>query len=322
MKAIRIHEVGGPEVMRLEDLPPAEPRGGDARVRLEAIGVNYIDTYQRTGLYKVPLPFTPGMEAAGVVEAVGDDVREVRVGDRVAYSGTLGAYAESALIPAEKLVPLPSGLETRDAAAAMLQGLTVHYLTHSTFPVKPGHRVLVHAAAGGVGLLLVQVAKRLGAHVFGTVSTQEKARRATEAGADDIILYTESDFAAEIKKKTNGRGVDAVYDSVGKSTYQGSIACLAPRGMLILFGNSSGPVPPIDPLVLSSSGSLFLTRPTVAHHVASREELLSRSKDLFSWLTSGQVKLTIDRSLPLADAAKAHRLLEGRKTIGKLLLIP
>lgn len=322
MKAIRIHEVGGPEVMKMEDVPLVEPAGGEARVRLEAIGVNYIDTYHRTGLYKMPLPFTPGMEGAGIVEAVGPDVKEVREGDRVAYTGALGAYAEQAVVPAAKLVILPDGMDTRDGAAAMLQGLTVQYLTRSTFPLKPGHTALVHAAAGGVGLLLVQAAKLLGARVFGTVSTEEKARAATEAGADHIILYGQTDFAAEVKKLTDGRGVDVVYDSVGKTTYEKSIASLAPRGMLVLFGNSSGPVPPIDPLTLSTAGSIFLTRPTLFHHIATREDLLSRSKELFSWLRSGKVRLTIDRSLPLAEAAQAHRLLEGRKTTGKLLLIP
>ena len=322
MKAIRVHEVGGPEAMKLEDVPQPEPAGGEALVRLETIGVNYIDTYHRTGLYKVPLPFTPGMEAAGVVDAVGPDVEGVRAGDRVAYAGTLGAYAERAVVPAEKLVPLPDGLDSRDAAGAMLQGLTAQYLTRSTFPLKPGHTVLIHAAAGGVGLLLVQLAKHFGARVFGTVSTDEKARAATGAGADDVILYNQSDFAAEVKKLTEGRGVDVVYDSVGKSTYEKSIASLAPRGMLVLFGNASGPVPPIDPLALSGAGSIFMTRPTLFHQIAEREELLSRSKELFSWLQSGELRLAIDRSLPLAEAAQAHGLLEGRQTTGKLLLIP
>ena len=322
MKAIRVHDVGGPEAMKLEDVPQPEPAGGEARVRLETIGVNYLDTYHRTGLYKVALPFTPGMEAAGVVDAVGPDVEDVRAGDRVAYASTLGAYAEQAVVPAEKLVPLPDGLDSRDAAAAMLQGLTAQYLTRSTFPLKPGHTVLVHAAAGGVGLLLVQLAKRFGARVFGTVSTDEKARAATGAGADVVILYTQSDFAAEVKKLTEGRGVDVVYDSVGKSTYEKSISSLALRGMLVLFGNASGPVPPIDPLALSGAGSIFLTRPTLFHHIATREELLSRSKELFTWLQSGELRLAIDRSLPLAGAAQAHALLEGRKTTGKLLLIP
>ncbi len=322
MKAICVHEVGGPEAMRLEDVPQPEPAGGEARVHLETIGVNFIDTYHRTGLYKVPLPFTPGMEAAGVVDAVGPDVEKVRAGDRVAYAGTLGAYAEQAVVPTEKLVPLPDGLDSRNAAAAMLQGLTAQYLTRSTFPLKPGHTVLIHAAAGGVGLLLVQLAKRFGARVFGTVSTDEKARAATGAGADAVILYNQSDFAAEVKKLTEGRGVDVVYDSVGKSTYEKSIASLAPRGMLVLFGNASGPVPPIDPLALSGAGSIFLTRPTLFHHIADREELLSRSKELFSWLQSGELRLAIDRSLTLAEAAQAHRLLEERKTSGKLLLVP
>ena len=322
MKAIRIHKVGGPEAMKLEDVPQPEPAGGEARVRLEAIGVNFIDTYHRTGLYKVDLPFTPGMEAAGVVDGVGPGVEDVRTGDRVAYAGTLGAYAEQAVVPAKKLVPLPDGLDGRDAAAAMLQGLTAQYLTRSTFRLEHGHTVLIHAAAGGVGLLLVQLATRFGARVFGTVSTDEKARAATGAGAEAVILYNQTDFAAEVKKLTEGRGVNVVYDSVGKSTYEKSIASLAPRGMLVLFGNASGPVPPIDPLALAGAGSIFLTRPTLFDHIADREELLGRAKELFSWLQSGKLRLAIDRSLPLAEAAQAHRLLEGRQTSGKLLLTP
>ena len=284
--------------------------------------VNFIDTYHRTGLYKVDLPFTPGMEAAGVVDGVGPGVEDVRTGDRVAYAGTLGAYAEQAVVPAKKLVPLPDGLDGRDAAAAMLQGLTAQYLTRSTFRLEHGHTVLIHAAAGGVGLLLVQLATRFGARVFGTVSTDEKARAATGAGAEAVILYNQTDFAAEVKKLTEGRGVNVVYDSVGKSTYEKSIASLAPRGMLVLFGNASGPVPPIDPLALAGAGSIFLTRPTLFDHIADREELLGRAKELFSWLQSGKLRLAIDRSLPLAEAAQAHRLLEGRQTSGKLLLTP
>jgi len=322
MNAIRVHQVGGPEAMKLEDISVPEPGGGEARVRLEAIGVNFIDTYHRSGLYKVALPFTPGMEGAGVVEAVGAAVKEVRVGDRVGYAGTLGAYAEQAVVPVEKLLPLPDGLDSRTAAAALLQGLTAHYLTRSTFRLQPGHQVLIHAAAGGVGLLLVQLAKRFGATVFGTVSTEAKAKAARAAGADHVILYTDSDFAAEVRKRTEGRGVDVVYDSVGKSTYEKSIASLAPRGMLVLFGNASGPVPPIDPLTLSSAGSIFMTRPTLFHHIAQRAELLERAAELFSWVRSGELRLTIDRPLPLSEAAQAHRLLEGRQTTGKLLLIP
>jgi NADPH:quinone reductase len=322
MKCIRVHQVGGPEVMRLEEVPEPELGRGEARVRQDAIGVNFIDTYQRTGLYKVALPFTPGMEGAGVVEAVGPEVQEVKTGDRVAYCGKIGAYAEQAIVPAEKLVLLPEGIDSSAGAAAMLQGLTAQYLTRSTFPLRPGHTVLIHAAAGGVGLLLVQLAKRFGARVFGTVSTAEKARAAKAAGADAVILYTQKDFAAEVKKLTDGRGVDVVYDSVGKSTYEKSIASLALRGMLVLFGNSSGPVPPIDPLTLSTAGSLFMTRPTLFHHTAQRAELVGRAAELFHWLESAELKLTIHRTLPLSEAAEAHRLLEGRQTSGKLLLKP
>ena len=322
MKAIRVYEVGGPEAMKLEDVPQPKPAGGEARVRLETIGVNFIDTYHRTGLYKVPLPFTPGMEAAGVVDAVGPDVEEVRAGDRVAYAGTLGAYAEQAVVPAEKLVPLPDGLDSRDAAAAMLQGLTAQYLTRSTFPLKPGHTVLVHAAAGGVGLLLVQLAKRFGARVFGTVSTDEKTRAATGAGADAVILYNQSDFAAEVKKLTEGSRCRRSLrfgrkEHVRKEHHQpGASRHAGPLWKREWTGSS------IDPLALSGAGSIFLTRPTLFHHIATREELLSRSKELFTWLQSGELRLAIDRSLPLAEAAQAHALLEGRKTTGKLLLIP
>jgi NADPH2:quinone reductase len=322
LKAIRIHELGGPETLKLEDVPRPEPGPGEARVRLEAIGVNFIDTYHRTGLYRVDLPFTPGMEGAGVVDAVGPAVDDVRVGDPVAYASTIGAYAEESVVPAEKLVPLPKGLDSRTAAAAMLQGLTAHYLTRSTFRLEPGHKVLIHAAAGGVGLLLVQLAKRFRATVFGTVSTDEKAAAARAAGADAAILYTRSDFAAEVKKLTEGRGVDVVYDSVGKDTYEKSLACLVPRGMLVLFGNASGPVPPIDPLTLGRAGSIFMTRPTLVHHLGDREELLERAKDVLSWIQAGELRLTIDRALALSEASEAHRLLEGRETTGKLLLVP
>lgn len=322
MNAIRIHETGGPEAMKLEAVPAPRPGGDEALVRLEAIGVNFIDTYHRTGLYPVPTPFTPGMEGAGVVEAIGPDVEEVQAGDRVAYTWALGSYAEQAVVAAQKLVRLPAGMESRTAAAAMLQGMTAHYLTRSTFRVEKGHSVLIHAAAGGLGLLLVQLAKRAGATVFGTVSTDGKARAAKAAGADTVILYTKDDFAAEIQKLTDGVGVDVVYDSVGKDTYEKSLACLKPRGTLALCGNASGAVPPIDPLVLASSGSVFLTRPTLAHHIPDRKELLGRANDVLAWVQSGELELTIDRALPLAEAAEAHRLLEGRQTTGKLLLVP
>jgi NADPH2:quinone reductase len=322
MKAIRIQKVGGPEAMQFEDTSVPEPRPGEARVRMEAIGVNFIDVYHRTGLYPAPIPFTPGMEGAGVVDAVGENVEQVRVGDRVAYAMSLGSYAEQAVVEAWKLVPVPEGLDSHQAAAAMLQGLTSHYLVHSTFPIQPGHTALIHAAAGGVGLLLVQIAKKAGAKVFGTVSTEEKAKAAKAAGADEIILYTQSDFEAEVGKFTDGKGVNVVYDSVGQATYEKSLKCLMPRGMLVLYGNASGPVPPIDPLLLSNQGSVFLTRPRLFDYAQNSKEVTERSNELLSWITSGEVRLTIDRELPLKEAAEAHRLLEARKTSGKLLLIP
>jgi len=322
MQAIRIHEPGGPEVMNLESLGDPSPGPGEALVRIEAIGVNFIDVYHRTGLYKNPLPFTPGMEGAGVVEAVGDGVADVEIGVRVAWAMQLGSYAEKALVPSAKLVPLPAGVDTATAAAMMLQGMTAHYLTHSTFALGSGHTALVHAAAGGVGLLLVQMARKKGARVFGTVSTPAKADLARQAGADEVILYGSTDFEAEIKKLTGGRGVDVAYDSVGMATYEKSMASLAPRGMLVLYGQSSGAVPPIDPLLLSARGSLFLTRPSLAHYTRDRSELLERARDLFSWVERGELHVKIDARLRLDDAARAHRLLESRQTTGKLLLLP
>jgi len=322
MKAIRVHQYGGPEVLRYEEIPVPEPGAGQARVKIEAIGLNYIDIYLRTGLYPLPLPFTLGREGAGVVDAVGPQVTEVKKGDRVAYAMEPGAYADYAIVPAWKLVPVPRTLDSRSAAAAMLQGMTAHYLTYGTYPLKRGDTALVHAAAGGVGLLLIQVAKRLAATVFGTVSTEEKARLAKEAGADEVILYTRADFAAEVKKLTNGAGVHVVYDSVGQSTFAKSLDCLRPRGFLVLFGQSSGPVPPFDLGILAAKGSLFVTRPTLLHYMADRQELLMRANELFSWLDSGALKLRIDKTFPLSEAAEAHRQLEGRKTTGKVLLIP
>lgn len=322
MKAIRIHETGGPDVLRYEDVPTPTPGAGEVLIRLEAIGLNYIDIYYRTGLYKSPLPFIPGREGAGVVVAVGPEVQDFQVGDRGAYTGVPGAYAEYAVVPAWRLVKLPEALDTKAGAAAMLQGMTAHYLTHATYPLKAGETALVHAAAGGVGLLLVQMAKRLGAQVFGTVSTEAKAQRAQEAGADAVILYTEQDFEVEVKRLTDGRGVNVVYDSVGRTTFAKSLHVLAPRGYLVLFGQSSGPVPPLDPAVLSEKGSLFLTRPTLAHYTATREELLQRAGDVLGWVASGQLKLRIDQMLPLSEAAEAHRRLEGRQTTGKVLLLP
>ena len=322
MKAIRVPENGGPEVLRYEEVPEPKPASNQAVVKIEAAGVNFIDIYYRTGLYKTDLPFVDGMEAAGVVTQVGSDVRDLQKADRVAYTGVLGAYAEYAAVPADKLVKLPQATDTRTAAAVMLQGMTVHYLTHSTFPLKPHHTALIHAAAGGVGLLLVQVAKMRGARVLATCSTEEKAQRVREAGADEVILYTRKNFETEVKRFTDGRGVDVAYDSVGKATWQGSMNCLRPRGMLVLYGNASGPAPAIEPLTLAAKGSLFLTRPSLLHYVATREELLQRAEALFGWIHSGKVKVQIGETFPLSDAAEAQRRLAGRLTTGKLLLIP
>jgi len=321
MKAIRVHEVGGPEVLRFEDVPVPSPAAEQALVKLEAIGVNYIDIYFRSGLYKASLPFTPGMEAAGTVEAVGAGVTGVRAGDRVAYAPQFGAYAEYAVVPTDRLVPVPAGLDTRSGAAAMLQGMTAHYLVSSTCPLKAGDTALVHAAAGGVGLLLIQMAKMRGARVFGTVSTPEKAALAKDAGADEVIRYTEQDFEAEVMRLTGGKGVNVVYDSVAKTTFDKSLSCLAPRGMLALFGQSSGPIPPLDVARLSKS-SAFLTRPGLAAYTATRAELIQRATDVFSWIVSGRLKLLIHKTLPLKDAPEAHRLLAGRQTVGKVLLVP
>jgi NADPH2:quinone reductase len=327
MKAIRVSTAGGPEVLRLEETTLPDPAPGQARLRLEAIGVNYIDVYHRTGLYPMPLPFTPGMEAAGVVEALGAGAGDLQPGglqpgDRVAYAMAPGAYAEQALVPADRLVKVPDGVQARQAAALMLQGMTAHYLATSTWPLKPGDTCLVHAAAGGVGLLLCQIARMRGARVIGTVSTQEKAERARQAGAHEVILYTREEFAAAARRLTGGEGVQVVYDSVGRTTWEGSLDALAPRGLLVLFGQSSGPVPPIDPQILSRKGSLFLTRPTLAHYAAGRDELLTRAGEVFSWVAAGRLAVTIDRELPLERAAEAHRLLEARATSGKVLLIP
>ena len=322
MKAIRIDKHGGPEVLRLAEVPAPSPGPGQALVRIHASGVNYIDIYHRTGLYHIDPPFVPGMEGAGVVEAVGEGVDVVKPGDRVAYAMHRGSYAEYAVVPAWALAPLPEGVSFETGAAIMLQGLTAHYLACSTFPLEPGHTALVHAAAGGVGRLLVQVAKRRGATVYGTVSTKEKAELAKAAGADHVILYTEVDFAEEVKRLTGGKGVDVVYDSVGKTTFEKSLKSLRPRGYLVLFGQSSGPVPPVDLQLLSASGSLFATRPTLAHYAATRDELLSRTTDLFAWIERGELELRIDGTFPLAEAGRAHELLESRKSAGKLVLIP
>jgi NADPH2:quinone reductase len=323
MKAVRVHELGGPEVLRYEDAP--EPVFGprDALVRVEAAGLNYIDVYHRTGLYKVgSLPFTPGQEGAGTVEAIGPEVTEVAAGERVAYTNVLGAYAERAAVPAARLVSIPAGVSTRQAAAAMLQGMTAHYLATSTYPLAAGDTCLVHAAAGGVGQLLCQIAKLRGARVLATVSTEEKARVARRAGADEVILYTHQDFEAEVKRLTGGRGVQVVYDGVGRTTFDQGLACLAPHGLMALFGQSSGPVPPFDPGQLAARGSLFLTRPTLGHYVAGRQELAQRAGEVLGWIGSGQLRLAIDREVPLSEAAAAHRALEARQTAGKVLLIP
>ncbi len=322
MKLIRVHEYGGPDIMQVEDAPVPEPGPGQARVKIEAIGLNFVDIYQRSGLYKMPLPFTPGQEAAGMVEAVTDGVNDIGVGQRVAYASVVGAYTEYAIVPAEKLVPIPDEVDTRTAAALLLQGMTAHYLTHDTFPLERTQTALIHAAAGGTGQLLVQIAKICGARVIGTVSTQEKASTAMRAGADEVILYTEQDFEAEVKELTEGRGVDVVYDSVGKNTFDKSLNCLRPRGYMVLFGQSSGPVAPVDPQTLNAKGSLFLTRPTLGHYTATRNELLARASDLFRWVTQGELQVHVDHTYPLAEAAEAHRALDGRLTQGKLLLVP
>ena len=322
MKAIQVKQVGGPEVMELVDLPVPEPKANEAVVKLAASGVNFIDVYHREGRYKVPLPFTPGQEGAGEVVAVGKDVKSVKSGDRVGWSHLLGAYAEYEAIAADRVVPIPAGVSDQQAAATMLQGMTAHYLSHDSYPLKKGETALVHAAAGGVGLLLVQMAHNIGARVIATVSTEEKAKLARDAGADDVILYTQSDFEAETKTLTGGKGIDVIYDSVGKTTFEKGLNLLRPRGMMVLFGGSSGAVPPFDPIILTQKGSLFLTRPSLGNYVATREELMSRSGAVFGMIAAGKLKLRIEHTYPLAEAQRAHRELEGRKTTGKLLLIP
>jgi len=321
MKAIQVKQAGGPEAMELVELPVPEPKASEAVVKLAASGVNYIDVYFREGRYKAEMPFVLGQEGAGIVTAVGADVKSVKKGDRVAWTGLLGSYAEYASVPADRLVPIPPGVTDQQAAAAMLQGMTAHYLSHDTYPLKRGETALVHAAAGGVGLLLVQMAHNIGARVIATVSTEEKAKLAREAGADDVILYTQSDFEAETKKLTGGAGVNVVYDSVGKTTFDKGLNILRPRGMMVLFGASSGPVPPVDLIVLSQKGSLYVTRPTLFAYIASREELVARSGAVFGMMASGKLKLRIEHTYPLAEVQRAHRDLEGRKTTGKLLLI-
>lgn len=322
MQAIRVNTLGGPEVLELETIDDPVPGIGEALVKMESIGVNFLETYFRKGLYKTSLPFTPGSEGAGTVIAVGEGVTDVRVGDLVASQSFLGAYAELAIAKADRLVHIPDGLDARAGAAVMLQGMTAHYLATSVYVLKPGDRCLVHAAAGGVGLLLCQIARQRGARVIGTVSTEEKAALAHEAGAEDTILYTKQDFIAEVLRITDGAKVQVVYDSVGATTFLKSMDCLAPRGMLALFGQSSGPVAPIDPGILNPKGSLFLTRPTLAHYVATREELVWRAGEVLGWVRDGSLALRIDREVPLVHTAEAHRALEGRRTTGKVLLVP
>ena len=322
MKAMRFHQHGGPEVLVYEDAPTPEAGPGEAIVRIEAIGLNYIDTYHRDGLYPVELPCIPGMEAAGTIARIGDGVEGLNVSDRVAYAGALGAYAEEAAVAVARLVPLPDDISCEVGAAAMLQGMTAHYLAHGSYALGKDDTALIHAGAGGVGLLLIQMAKRLGARVLTTVSTEEKEQLARAAGADEVIRYTERDFAEDIMTLTNGRGVDVVYDSVGKTTFDKSLDVLRPLGYLVLFGQSSGPVEPVDPGILNVKGSLFLTRPTMAHYIPTRETLLQRAGDVLGWIGNGELDLRIGDRFALADAADAHRALQGRKTTGKVVILP
>ncbi len=321
MKAIQVKHTGGPDVLELADLAVPEAKGNEAVVKIAASGVNFIDVYYREGRYKAVLPFVPGQEGAGEVASIGPDVKQLKVGDRVAYTTIMGSYAEYAAVPEDRLVKIPQGVSYQQAAAAMLQGMTAHYLSHDTYALKKGQTALVHAAAGGVGLLLVQMAKNIGARVIGTVSTEEKAKLARAAGADDIILYTQTDFEIETRKLTDEHGVDVVYDSVGKTTFEKGLNVLRPRGYMVLFGGSSGAVPPFDLIQLSQKGSLYVTRPTLVHYTATREDLERRSGDVFGMIAAGKLKLRIEHTYPLKDAAQAHRDLESRKTTGKLLLL-
>jgi NADPH2:quinone reductase len=322
VKTIRVHSIGGPETLKFEDIPDPVPAAGQALVQVEAAGVNFIDVYQRTGLYKVPLPFTLGQEGAGTVVSVGEGVTSVKPGDRVAWTSVLGSYAEKALVPANRLVPLPPGVTSKQGAAIMLQGSTAHYLATDTYPLKPGDTCVVHAGAGGVGLLLTQIAKLRGAYVITCVSTPEKAALSRDAGADEVVVGTHEDFDVVAKAATGGKGVQVVYDSVGKTTFDRSLKALAPRGLLALFGQSSGPVGPIDPQSLAAGGSLFLTRPTLGHYIATDEELRRRTAELFDWIATGKLRLRIEHEYPLREAAEAHRALEARRTTGKVILIP
>lgn len=322
MKAIQVKRVGGPEVLECVDLPVPQPKSDEVVVKVAAAGVNFIDVYYREGRYKAPLPLIAGQEGAGTVSTTGANVKGIKAGDKVAWTGLLGSYAEYAVVPADLVVPVPAGVSERQAAAAMLQGMTAHYLSHDTYPLKRGETALVHAAAGGVGLLLVQMAHQIGARVIGTVSTEEKAALARNAGADDVILYTQADFEGETKRLTANKGVDVVYDSVGKTTFEKGLNILRPRGMMVLYGGSSGAVPPFDLIQLTQKGSLYVTRPSLGNYIASREELVARSSAVFGMITAGKLKLRIEHTYPLAEAQQAHRDLEGRKTTGKLLLIP
>ncbi len=322
MKAIVVEENGGPDALVVQERPIPTAGVGEVVIRQTAVGVNYIDIYHRTGLYPLPRPFIPGMEGAGRVESIGPEVTGIAIGDRVAYAMQIGAYAEYAVLPAWKAVPLPATVKDQEAAALMLQGMTAHYLTTSVYAVGPGQTALILAAAGGAGLLLVQLVKRFGGRAIGAVSTPAKAELARRAGADDVILYTEQNLVEETRRLTGGQGVQVVYDSVGQATFQQSLECLAPRGMLALYGQSSGPVAPFDPGLLAQKGSLFLTRPSLAHYAATRSELLWRSGELLTWLDRGEISLRIDRSIPLSEAAAAHRALEGRQTTGKIVLLP
>jgi len=322
MKAVQVQKTGGPEALAIVDIPVPKPGPKEVLVKIAASGVNFVDVYFREGRYPAPLPFIDGQEASGTISEVGDQGTSLKPGDRVAYTGVLGSYAEFAVVPAERLVPIPDSITDHQAAAAMLQGMTAHYLLKSTYPLKRGETALIHAAAGGVGLLLVQMAKRMGARVIGTAGSEEKAKLAREAGADEVIVYTQQDFESETKRLTGNKGVDVIYDGIGKTTFDKDLNILRPRGYLVLFGAASGPVPPVDPIKLTQKGSLFLTRPSLAHYTATREELLQRANEVLNMVADGSLKLRIDRVYKLEEAAQAHRDLEARRTTGKVLLVP
>ena len=322
MKAIRVHETGDVTALRYEDAPLPEPQAGEVRIKVEAAGLNFIDTYHRMGWYPLPKPFILGQEAAGTVDVVGAGVTDFKPGDRVAYCMYQGGYADYAVAPARLLVQVPNGVSTPQAAAVMLQGMTAHYLTHSTYALKAGDIALIHAAAGGTGALAVQMAKMLGAQVIATVGSEEKAAVASASGADDVIVYTQQDFEAEVKRITGGKGCHVVYDSVGKATFDKSLNCLRPRGYMVLFGQASGQVEPLNPQILNQKGSIYLTRPALGAYIATRDELLWRANDLFTWMAAGKLEVRIDQSFPLSQAAAAHTYLEGRNTKGKVILIP